>query len=184
MMATPKEIIDFWLRHGPEAWFSASAELDREINEKYADLHIDACKRDLADWEATAEGALALLLLLDQFPRNLYRGSAHSYATDGLARAVARRALKKGLDKQVPDQLRPFFYLPFEHSESMDDQQLCIRLLEEHRDQTGDEESLKWAILHKDIIEQFGRFPHRNEALGRDTTPAEQAYLDSDGFKG
>lgn len=183
-MSNPKQIVDFWLRHGPEAWFSANADLDREIAENYADLHLDACKRELAEWEATAEGALALLLLLDQFPRNLYRGSAHSYATDGLARAIARRALKNGHDKQVAPELRPFFYLPFEHSEDIEDQHFCIRLFEAHRDETGDAETLKWAIVHRDIIERFGRFPHRNDALGRDTTPEEQAYLDADGFKG
>lgn len=183
-MATPGEIIAFWLKHGPKAWFSANAELDREIAETYAGLHIEACKRELVDWEETPEGALALLLLLDQFPRNLYRGSAHSYATDGLARAVARRALEKGFDRKVDPALRPFFYLPFEHSESIEDQHLCIRLFEAQRDETGDGENLKWAILHRDIIEKFGRFPHRNGALGRDTTPEEQAYLDDDGFKG
>lgn len=183
-MTAPQEIVDFWLSHGPEAWFSANAELDRQIAERYADLHIDACKRELSNWEETPEGSLALLLLLDQFPRNLYRGSAHSYATDGLARAVARRALAKGHDRLVEPILRPFFYLPFEHSEDIADQHACVRLFEAHRDETGDEETLKWALVHLDIIERFGRFPHRNDALGRDTTPEEQAYLDADGFKG
>src|SRR5690606_20337398 len=96
-----RELVAFWLRHGPAAWFSANADLDSEIAQHNADLHMQAARRDLSDWESTAEGALALLLLLDQFPRNLFRGSGHSYATDGLARAIARRALDKGFDRQV-----------------------------------------------------------------------------------
>ncbi|MGF0539704.1 DUF924 family protein [Agrobacterium sp. ES01] len=183
-MTTPKDIIDFWLRHGPEAWFSGSEALDREIADNYADLHIKASKRELADWEASPEGALALLLLVDQFPRNLYRGSAHSYAVDGLARAIARRALANAFDRKVEPELRPFFYLPFEHSEDMADQEYSLRLFVAHREKTGDEEALKWAVTHYDIIKKFGRFPHRNAALGRDTTVEEQAYLDDDGFRG
>lgn len=179
-----RELVAFWLRHGPAAWFSANADLDSEIAQHYADLHMQAARRDLSDWESTAEGALALLLLLDQFPRNLFRGSGHSYATDGLARVIARRALDKGFDRQVEPVLRPFFYLPFEHSEEMSDQKLSVSLFERHRDETGDAEALKWAVLHLEIIERFGRFPHRNHALGRSTTPEEQAYLDNDGFKG
>ncbi len=183
-MESPRDIIAFWLDHGPKAWFSADAELDRQISERYADLHFAASRRELEDWEQTAEGALALLLLLDQFPRNLFRRSAHSYATDGLARSVARRALAKAFDREVRPELRPFFYLPFEHSEDMGDQRHSVALFERHRDETGDEEALKWAIIHRDIIEKFGRFPHRNAALGRETTAVEQAYLDADGFKG
>lgn len=183
-MATPDDVLECWLRHGPEAWFSRNAALDAEIAEKYADLHIAASCSQLSDWEKTPEGTLALLLLLDQFPRNLFRGSGHSYATDGLARVIARRALEKGFDRRVEPILRPFFYLPFEHSEEMEDQKLSVSLFEKHRDETGDEETLKWAVVHLDIIARFGRFPHRNQALGRDTTPEEQAYLDADGFKG
>ncbi|MHB0950557.1 MAG: DUF924 family protein [Allorhizobium sp.] len=183
-MTSPAEVVAFWRAQGPAKWFSRHDTLDAEIATLYGHTHLRASRNELRDWEQTAEGALALLLLLDQFPRNLYRGSAHSYATDGLARAVARRALEKGFDRKVDPILRPFFYLPFEHSESIEDQHLCIRLFEAHRDETGDEETLKWAVIHCDIIERFGRFPHRNEALGRDTTAEEQAYLDGDGFRG
>lgn len=183
-MSMPDDVLECWLRHGPEAWFSADAALDAEIAGKYADLHFAASRSQLTDWEETPEGTLALLLLLDQFPRNLFRGSGHSYATDGLARSVARRALEKGFDKEVEPLLRPFFYLPFEHSEDMEDQKLSVSLFEKYRDETGEAEILKWAVLHLEIIARFGRFPHRNQALGRDTTPEEQAYLDADGFKG
>lgn len=183
-MTTPQTIIDFWLRHGPEAWFSRNEALDAEIAARYAELHFQASRNELSDWQETPEGTLALLLLLDQFPRNLFRGSAHSYATDPLARTIAHHALAKGFDIKVEPILRPFIYLPFEHSEDMEDQRQSVSLFEKHRDETGDAEALKWAVLHLDLIERFGRFPHRNTALGRQTTPEEQAYLDQDGFKG
>lgn len=183
-MGTPSSVLECWMRHGPDAWFSGDAALDAEIADRYADLHLAASCCELSDWETDPQGALALLLLLDQFPRNLFRGSGHSYATDGLARAVARRALAKGFDAKVEPVLRPFFYLPFEHSEDIEDQRLSVSLFEKHRDETGDGEVLKWAIVHLEIIERFGRFPHRNATLGRDTTAEEQAYLDADGFKG
>ncbi|MDR7030406.1 DUF924 family protein [Rhizobium rosettiformans] len=183
-MSSPHDVIECWLRHGPEAWFSRNEALDAEIEADYADLHFKASRCELSDWEETPEGTLALLLLLDQFPRNLFRGSAHSYATDPLARTTAHRALAKGFDKRVEPVLRPFFYLPFEHSEEMEDQKFSVSLFEKHRDETGDAEPLKWAIVHLELIERFGRFPHRNAALGRQTTAEEQAYLDDDGFKG
>ena len=183
-MSSPHDVIECWLRHGPEAWFSRNEALDAEIEADYADLHFKASRCELSDWEETPEGTLALLLLLDQFPRNLFRGSAHSYATDPLARTTAHRALAKGFDKRVEPLPRPFFYLPFEHSEEMEDQRFSVSLFEKHRDETGDAEPLKWAIVHLELIERFGRFPHRNAALGRQTTAEEQAYLDDDGFKG
>lgn len=183
-MSSPHDVIECWLRHGPEAWFSRNEALDAEIEADYADLHFKASRCELSDWEETPEGTLALLLLLDQFPRNLFRGSAHSYATDPLARTTAHRALAKGFDKRVEPVLRPFFYLPFEHSEEMEDQKFSVSLFEKHRDETGDAEPLKWAIVHLELIDRFGRFPHRNAALGRQTTAEEQAYLDNDGFKG
>ncbi len=183
-MSSPHDVIECWLRHGPEAWFSRNEALDAEIEADYADLHFKASRCELSVWEETPEGTLALLLLLDQFPRNLFRGSAHSYATDPLARTTAHRALAKGFDKSVEPVLRPFFYLPFEHSEEMEDQRFSVSLFAKHRDETGDAEPLKWAIVHLELIERFGRFPHRNAALGRQTTAEEQAYLDNDGFKG
>lgn len=131
-------------------------------------------------WADTAEGALALLILLDQFPRNLFRGSAHSYATDGKARAVARAAIARGFHREVAPELRQFFLLPFEHSESLADQDEARRLA----DELGDPDTRKWADIHRDIIARFGRFPHRNAALGRETTPAEQEFLDDGGFSG
>ena len=127
---------------------------------------------------------MAHLLLLDQFPRNLYRGSAHAFATDPLARSIARGALDAGFDQQVEPILRPFCYLPFEHSEALEDQDRAVALFEAHDAATGDISSLEWAVRHRDIIRRYGRFPHRNAALGRKTTAEEQAFLDEGGFAG
>jgi uncharacterized protein (DUF924 family) len=131
-----------------------------------------------------AAGALALVILLDQFPRNLYRGSGHAFATDPLARTITRQAIARGFDRQTEALLRPFFYLPFEHSEILADQDEGIALCQALADEAGDTETLKWARIHRDIIERFGRFPHRNRALGRATTAQEQAFLDDGGFAG
>ena len=120
------------------------------------------------------------MILLDQFPRNLYRNSAHAVATDPKARSIARAAVEAGFDRQVDPALRTFFYLPFEHSEDLADQDYGLALNTE----AGDPDNIKWAAIHRDIIVQFGRFPHRNGALGRVTTPQEQEFLDEGGFSG
>jgi uncharacterized protein (DUF924 family) len=124
------------------------------------------------------------MVLLDQFPRNLYRGSAHAFATDPLARSIAGAALDRRFDSEVEPLLRPFFYLPFTHSEAIADQDRSVALFEAHDVETGDVDSLKYAVIHRDIIRRFGRFPHRNAALGRTTTSEEQAFLDDGGFAG
>jgi uncharacterized protein (DUF924 family) len=165
-------------------WFAKDDAFDQSIRDRFEGLHMRASHGELADWDQTPEGALALLILLDQFPRNLYRGSAHAFATDPLAYAVARRSVAAGFDQKVAPELRPFFYLPFEHSERMEDQDGGVELCEAHKAVTGDGDTLKWAQLHRDIIRQFGRFPHRNRCLGRITTAEEQAYLDGGGFSG
>ena len=134
----------------------------------------------LSGWEQTAEGALALILVLDQFPRNMFRGDARAFAADPLARAVAERALARGFDRSMALSDRQFLYLPFEHSETLADQERCCALFRS----TGDADLLKWAELHADIIRRFGRFPHRNAMLGRATTLEEQAFLEGGGFKG
>lgn len=183
-MTAPADVVSFWREAGPAKWFAKDDGFDAAIRDGFLDAHFAAARSDLADWEQTAEGALALLILLDQFPRNLFRGSGHAFATDGLARMIARKALEQGFDHAVDPKLRPFVYLPFEHSEDPADQALSMDLFTAHRDETGDTESLRWAVEHRDIIANFGRFPHRNAALGRATTPEEQTYLDGGGFKG
>jgi uncharacterized protein (DUF924 family) len=184
MPAVANDVIGFWTNAGPRKWFAKSAAFDEAIRLKFEATHFAAARGEYDAWRSTAEGTLALLILLDQFPRNLFRGSAHAFATDSLARQIARVAAQEDMDLAVEPILRPFFYLPFEHSEVLDDQDLSVRLSEAHRDRTGDADTLKWAVMHRDIVVKFGRFPHRNRALGRETTADEQAFLDEGGFAG
>ena len=181
---TAKDVLDFWTNAGPKKWFAKDDAFDQAIREGYEALHMQASRGELAAWAETPEGALALLVLLDQFPRNIYRGSAHAFATDPLALATAQAAIERGFDARLAPELRPFVYLPFEHSERIEEQNRSVALCEAHRDATGDKDTLRWAILHREIIQRFGRFPHRNRALGRTTTPEEQAFLDGGGFAG
>lgn len=182
MAVTPAEIVDFWRTAGAPAWFKKRAAFDAEIRRRFEAVHHAAARGELAGWEEDWQGALALLLLLDQFPRNIWRGSAHAFATDPLARAVARRACAVGLHRQAPAELRQFFFLPFAHSEDAADQDHALALWSAHAAETGDSD--KWARIHGDIIARFGRFPHRNACLGRETTADEQDFLETGGFAG
>lgn len=184
MSAQPADVIGFWRTAGPAKWFSRSAAFDEAIRLRFEPVHHAAARGGYLHWSQDAQGALALLLLLDQFPRNLFRGSAHAFATDPLARSIARRAVDQDFDRQCEPGLRPFFYLPFEHSEDIADQDRGVALCQRLADETGDLDTLKWARLHRDIIVRFGRFPHRNAPLGRETTADEQAFLDDGGFAG
>lgn len=172
-------VIAFWRAAGEERWFKKDEAFDRTFREQFAALHEEAAHGRLAGWQATAEGSLALVLLLDQYPRNSFRGTARMFATDTLARDVAEAAIAKGFDRAVDENLQSFFYLPFEHSENLADQDRCVELHE----RLGSELT-KWAIQHRDIIRRFGRFPHRNAVLGRATTAEEQRFLDEGGFGG
>jgi uncharacterized protein (DUF924 family) len=178
--APPADVLAFWRAAGPDKWFTKDAAFDAEIGRRFLPTYHAAAASRLAPWETTPDGALALLVALDQFPRNMFRGNARSFAADPLARAVADRALTCGFDQQVPQAERQFFYLPFMHSESLPDQERCLALARRH----GDGEFTKYAEQHADIIRRFGRFPHRNVVLGRATTPDEQAFLDAGGFAG
>jgi len=180
MKQTAQDVIDFWTDAGPELWFRGGEAFDTRCRETFMDLHMSASRGELAHWADSADGALALLLLLDQIPRNIFRGSAHIYATDPMALAVANAAIERGFDKQYDTELRSFFYMPYMHSESLSDQQRCTALFSA----LPGSNSQKWATHHRAIIERFGRFPHRNRVLGRVTTPAEQAWLDEGGFQG
>jgi uncharacterized protein (DUF924 family) len=177
---TAADVVAFWREAGPKRWFEKDFIFDQEIRERFLATHELAAEGGLSAWEKTAEGALALLILLDQFPRNMFRNDARAFATDPMARAIAAGALVRGFDAQVPAELRGFFYLPFEHSEELADQERGIAFYKA----AGDADGLKWAEIHADIIRRFGRFPHRNAVLGRVTTPEEQAFLDKGGFSG
>jgi uncharacterized protein (DUF924 family) len=178
------EIVAFWREAGPKAWFAKSDSFDAEIRTRFEALHFAASRGEFADWADTAEGALALLLVTDQFPRNLFRGSAHAFATDPMARRVADAAIGRDFHQAVEPALRPFFFMPFEHSEAIADQDRAVVLFEAHERECGDSDSLRWAGLHRELIDRFGRFPHRNATLGRRSTPEELAYLEGGGFQG
>jgi len=174
------DIVAFWTAAGPERWFNKDEAFDQELRQRFLAAHEAAAAGTLGDWEKSVEGTLALLLLLDQFPRNMFRNSARAFATDKKALALAKRALGRNFDARVEPRLRTFFYLPFMHAEDPVEQERSLALYRA----AGDANSLKWAQLHADIIQRFGRYPHRNAVLGRDTTAEEQAFLDGGGFAG
>ncbi len=184
MPAQPQDIIGFWRSAGPAKWFAKNANFDDVIRLKFEAVHHAAARGQYDDWCADPEGALALILLLDQFPRNLYRKSAHALATDPMALKVARQAVARGFDVQIEAGLRAFVYMPLEHSEDLEDQEACVQLMTRLEAETGDGEPLRYAMVHLDVIARFGRFPHRNPALARETTPAERAFLEDGGFSG
>ena len=177
--AEAREVVAFWEGAGPALWFAKDDAFDRRFRERFLPLHEAAARGELDGWNATPAGALALMVLLDQFPRNSFRGTPRMYATDAAARKLAAAAIAAGHDRMVAVDLQKFFYLPFGHSEDLADQErgveLCGRL--------GGRD-LQQAEHHRDIVRRFGRFPHRNAILGRPTTKEEEEYLASGGYTG
>jgi uncharacterized protein (DUF924 family) len=177
--ADAQAVIEFWRDAGPSKWFAKDAEFDRDFRERFLVVYDAAANGMLDFWLSTPESALALVILLDQFPRNVFRGTPHMYVSDERARYMASMAVAKGFDRLVEDSLALFFYLPFGHSENLADQDravtLCARL---------GEPAPSHSRRHRDIIKQFGRFPHRNPILGRRMKPEEQEYLDNGGYAG
>jgi uncharacterized protein (DUF924 family) len=176
-MTTPADVLTFWRDAGMAKWFNGGDAFDEECRTRFGDAHHAAARRECEAWMDDADGALALLILLDQIPRNIFRGSGHAFATDGLALDYANRALDAGFDTQAEPALRMFFYLPLEHSEVMADQDRSVALFEA----LGPGQALDYAHAHRNVIARFGRFPHRNAALGRSSSEAEQAWLDAGG---
>lgn len=176
---TPAEIIHFWQDAGPAIWFSRDDAFDAQFRRLFLEVYEKAARGELDHWMENAEGALALMILLDQFPRNAFRDSARMYATDEKALSMAERAIASGYDRKVTPDLRLFFYMPFEHSEDSGDQARALELI---RPLGG--EAFRFAEVHADIIARFGRFPHRNQLLGRHSTPEELAFLAAGGFAG
>lgn len=175
---TPDAIIRFWIDEvGPKGWYTQDDALDQAIRDRFMGPWIEA-PRLAAAWAGTARGALAALILTDQLPRNMFRNDARAFATDPLARRIGRAAIDAGHDLSTPEPARQFFYLPFEHSEDLADQDRAVELFAERM--PG--ENLVHAQAHRDAIAKFGRFPWRNEALGRTPTPAEQAVMDAGGY--
>ena len=175
----PTEVLAFWRAAGPDKWFEKDKTFDAEIALRFSGLWQAGRDGTLAPWEETPEGALALVIVLDQFPRNMFRGHRRAYETDGAARSVADRAIGRGFDRRIPHPERQFFYLPLMHSENLVDQERCVELARGY-----DDEFMTYAVQHADVIRRFGRFPHRNATLGRATRPQEQAFLDAGGFAG
>jgi uncharacterized protein (DUF924 family) len=174
-----RAVIDFWREAGPALWFAKDAEFDRRFRDRFIALHERAAAGALENWAATADGALALLILLDQFPRNAFRGTPRMYATDGLARRIAAGAVAVGYERAVAAELRVFVYLPFAHSENLGDQDRSVELC-----RALGADILAHAEHHRGIVRRFGRFPHRNPILGRVMTAEEQRFLDEGGYAG
>ena len=178
-MTEPDAVLDFWF--GPpdapgfgwprEAWFRGGPAFDA-LCRPFAPAVEEAAAGGFDDWRWRPRPCLALILLLDQFPRNIYRGTARAFAGDARARELARFALARGFDRAAPGALRTFFYLPLEHSEALADQELAVRLFDAHEGAQAREAGRR----HREIIRRFGRFPHRNAALGRPSTPEEEAF--------
>jgi uncharacterized protein (DUF924 family) len=180
-MSDPIELLDFWLHEvGPDGWYVGSEEIDILCRERFEDLWQAAHDGGLDHWVDGTVGTLAYLILTDQIPRNIYRGTAQAFATDPQALAAARKALEAGWDLGAPEPERQFFYMPFEHSEDPADQVLAVKLLTERL--ASDPDMGLHARAHQAVIARFGRFPTRNAALGRASSPEEQAYLDEGGY--
>jgi uncharacterized protein (DUF924 family) len=177
---SPTDVLAFWREAGSERWYKRDDVFDASVRERFLGLWQQAVAAELSSWEATDAGALALVIVLDQFPRNMFRGLAKAFSSDDLALEVASRALARGADKRIEPPLLQFLYLPFMHSEDLADQLRCVDLFRP----AGDAENIRYAEEHADIILRFGRFPHRNPILGRVTTTEEQAFLDAGGFSG
>jgi uncharacterized protein (DUF924 family) len=174
-----REVLKFWRAAGPAMWFAKDEKFDARFRARFLVAHEAAARGELEHWLATPEGALSLVILLDQFPRNAFRNTPRMYDTDTLARKAAAKALAAAYDQRLPRELRKFFVLPFAHSEDLADQERSVALAR----RIGPED-LAHAEHHRDIVRRFGRFPHRNQILGRDTTPEERQYLDNGGYRG
>lgn len=176
-MSDPVEVLDFWLNElGPKGWYAGGEEIDSLCRDRFGDLWQAAHDGGLDHWVDGTVGTLAYLILTDQIPRNIHRNTGLAFATDDKALAAARKALAEGWDQNAPDPERHFFYMPFEHSEDPADQAEAVRLL------ADDPEMLLHARAHQEVIARFGRFPTRNAALGRESSAAEQVYLDEGGY--
>lgn len=172
------EVISYWKSIGKDCWFKRDDEIDKTIRERFLPTYELAAAGKLGSWRSQAESSLALILLLDQFSRNMFRNDPRAFAADSIALDVADKAIDNGFHLEVDEELSQFFYMPFMHSESICDQDRCVELMHCY----GNDGHVNYAIIHRKVIERFGRFPHRNPALDRQTTPAEQAFLDAGGF--
>ncbi|MBP0002326.1 MAG: DUF924 domain-containing protein [Cyanobacteria bacterium SBC] len=183
------DVLDFWFGKSDDraygtprsVWFVKDPDFDDRIRSNFLDVHRQAAAGDLDDWQAEPLSCLALTIVLDQFSRNLFRGTPQAFATDDKALYVAEAAIDRGFDRAVLPVQCWFLYLPFEHSENLDRQKQCVRLFETLKNDLHSSETIQYAYQHRDIIERFGRFPHRNSILHRQSTPAEIEFLKQPG---
>ena len=189
MRTSPTDVLDFWFgrREDPaygsfrEEWFRKDEAFDAEVAARFGDLYAEAASGGLDGWREGPEGALALVIVLDQFPRNMFRGDARTHATDAKALDTARYAMERALDRPLPPFGRMFLYMPFMHAENVEDQRRSVELFEGLAAEPGGPDVTEYAVGHREIVERFGRFPHRNAVLGRETTPEEAEFLTQPG---
>jgi len=180
MAINPSDIITFWQDEvGPAGWYIVDPALDQKIRDRFLDFWHDVRAGEYDDWAGNPEGSLAMLIAIDQFPRNMFRGSGDSFATDSKARCIAKRAIFAAYDQKIPEPMRQFFYLPLMHSEVLADQDTCMRMYK--LNMTGEGRFLH-PRAHREVIRKFGRFPYRNKAMGRLSTLAEKDYIAAGGY--
>ena len=181
-MIKPEDILAFWLdEKTPEDWYMGGDELDQEIRDRFGEAHKNACDGAYSLWLTYPSGTLAYIILLDQFSRNMFRGTPQAFATDGLAKAAAKVAISRGWDLKIDEPARQFFYMPLVHSECLSDQDRAVRLIMTRMPETG-QGNLLHAKAHREVVRKFGRFPNRNEALSRETPEAEAVFLEEGGY--
>lgn len=181
-MSTPEDVLNFWLDEvGPDGWYRVDEKLDAEIRDRFLETWENARDGAYSMWLTYPTGVLAYLIVTDQFPRNMFRGSPQAFETDRAALAVAKIAISKNWDQKIDEPARQFFFLPLMHSECITDQERCVRLLLTRMPEYG-ADNLLHAKAHRDVIRKFGRFPHRNDALSRKQTEPEVKFLESGGY--
>jgi len=172
----PEQILEFWFKEiDRKVWFNSTPEFDAQLKERFERVYLSALNNELENWENSPQGSVALVIVLDQFPLNMYRGLPQSFSGESKSREVARRAIKNNFDLELPGEQKAFLYMPFMHSEDLGDQDLSVMLYSK----AGLDHNLRFAKHHREIVRKFGRFPHRNKILGRESTEAEIAYLNS-----
>ncbi len=189
MQTSPAEVLAFWFgsEGGPgygefrSQWFQKDEDFDREVTDRFGDLYEEAAAGELDGWREEAESCLALVICLDQFPRNMFRGDARTHATDGEALDAAKYGIERVLDREIPPLQRMFLYMPFMHAENIEDQRRSVELFERLASEPGGPDVVEYAVGHREIVERFGRFPHRNALLERETTPEEAEFLTQPG---
>ncbi|HKH10832.1 MAG TPA: DUF924 family protein [Rubrobacter sp.] len=189
MRSSRADVLAFWFgREGEPGygefrseWFQKDEAFDRAVADRFGILHGRAAAGELDAWRDEAEGCLALVIVLDQFPRNMFRGDARTHATDGQALDAAKHAIERALDRELPTFQRMFLYMPFMHAENVEDQRRAVELFEGLAAEPGGPDVVEYAVGHRKIVERFGRFPHRNAILGRETTPEEAEFLTQPG---